>query len=80
MGHDTKSEHLNARHLLTSSLAEAEVFTSEQFLKLCRIYGKVTPEESHVVLFYVPQYVKDALKKGVVEAGIKLGDVPNSEQ
>lgn len=36
-------------------------------MKLCRVYGKINPEETHVVLFYVPQYVKDGLATGQIE-------------
>jgi hypothetical protein len=47
-------EHVNARHLLTSSLADSEPASQDNFIKLCRIYGRINPEETHVVLFYVP--------------------------
>lgn len=67
LGHDTKMEHVNARHLLTSSIADSEPANTENFSKLCRIYGRINPEETHVVLFYVPLYVKEALKKGTAE-------------
>ena len=67
LGHDTKMEHVNARHLLTSSIADSEPANTENFTKLCRIYGRINPEETHVVLFYVPLYVKEALKRGTAE-------------
>ena len=67
LSHETKMEHLNARHLLTSSLNDSASCNNTNFLKLCRIYGKVNPEETHVVLLYVPNYVKDAVKKGICE-------------
>ena len=67
LGHDTKMEHVNARHLLTSSIADSEPANTENFSKLCRIYGRINPEETHVVLFYVPLYVKEALKRGTAD-------------
>ena len=67
LGHDTKMEHVNARHLLTSSIADSEAANTENFTKLCRIYGRINPEETHVVLFYIPLYVKEALKRGTAE-------------
>ena len=48
-----------ANHQLTESMSVSESATSENFLRLCRIYGKINPEETHVVLFYVPHYVKE---------------------
>lgn len=54
LGHESKMEHINARHLLTSSFAESEPASQDNFIKLCRIYGRINPEETHVVLFYVP--------------------------
>ena len=54
LGDDTKMEHVNARHLLTNSLADSEPANQENYIKLCRVYGKINPEETHVVLFYVP--------------------------
>jgi hypothetical protein len=67
LGDDTKQEHLNARHLLTNSLADCETANQESYIKLCRIYGKINPEETHLVLFYIPVYVKEALKTGNLE-------------
>ena len=67
LGDDTKLEHVNARHLLTNSLADSEPASQENYIKLCRVYGKINPEESHVVLFYIPQYVKDGLHSGSLE-------------
>ena len=64
MGHDTKMEHVSARHLLTSSLAASEATTDDAYIKLCRVYGKVNPEETHVILFYIPEYVREAVKSG----------------
>ncbi len=66
-GHETKMEHINARHLLTSSFADADNATPESFIKLSRIYGRINPEETHVVLFYVPHYVRDAILLGMQE-------------
>ena len=60
-------EHINARHLLTSSIAMSEPMTNENFVKLCRIYGRINPEESHVVLFYIPQYVRDGVRMETAE-------------
>ncbi len=34
------------------------------FLKLCRIYGRINPEETHVVLLYVPLYVREGIDNG----------------
>lgn len=31
------------------------------------MYGKINPEESHVVLLYIPQYVRDGIKSGEIE-------------
>eukprot|EP00347_Sterkiella_histriomuscorum_P010497 403376055 len=67
LGDDTKLEHVQARHLLTNSLADSEPANQENFIKLCRVYGKINPEESHVVLFYIPQYVKEGLASGSLE-------------
>ncbi len=67
LGDDTKLEHVNARHLLTNALADSEPANQENYIKLCRVYGKINPEETHVVLFYVPQYVKDGLHTGSLE-------------
>jgi len=61
LGHDAKREHVNARHLLTASLAEMEPQNTDSYVKFCRNYGKVNPEETHVVLYYVPSYVRDAV-------------------
>ncbi len=60
-------EHVNARHLLTSSLADSEPASQDNFIKLCRIYGRINPEETHVVLFYVPQCVRDGIRNGFRE-------------
>ena len=74
IGHDTKMEHVNARHLLTSSIHDSEPANTENFTKLCRIYGRINPEETHVVLFYVPLYVKEALRRGTAEMGhVRVG-------
>jgi len=54
LGHDSKAEHVGGKHLLTNALADAEPANKENFVKLCRIYGKINPEETHVVLFYIP--------------------------
>lgn len=67
LGNESKSQHVNARHLLTSSLAESEPATQRNFLKLCRIYGRINPEETHVVLLYVPLYVREAIEEGLDE-------------
>ena len=67
LGDETKMEHVNARHLLTNSLADSEPATQDSFVKLCRVYGKINPEESHCVLFYIPAYVKEALQTGSLE-------------
>ena len=64
MGHDTKMEHVNARHLLTASLAASEGTSWDSFIKLCRVYGRINPEETHVVLFYIPEYVREAVRTG----------------
>lgn len=37
------------------------------FLKLCRIYGRINPEETHVVLLYVPLYVRNGIDSGMEE-------------
>ena len=58
---------MSARHLLTSNFEESESASPESFLKLCRLYGKINPEETHVVLFYIPQYVRDGLRQGLTE-------------
>ena len=55
---------MNARHLLTSSLADSEPATMRNFLRLCRIYGRINPEETHVVLLYVPLYVRNGIDNG----------------
>ena len=67
LGHETKMEHINARHLLTSSLAESEPIATGSYNKLCRIYGKINPEETHVVLFYIPQYVREGVRNNSFE-------------
>ena len=67
LGDETKIEHVNARHLLTNSLADSEPANQENYIKLCRVYGKINPEETHIVLFYIPSYVKEALHTGNVE-------------
>ena len=66
-GYTTKLEHVHSRHLLTSSFADSDPATPESFIKLCRIYGRINPEETHVVLFYVPHYVRDAVLAGLEE-------------
>ena len=67
LGEDTKAEHVNARHFLTNSMAETPPYTTLTFIKMCRIYGKINPEETHCVLFYIPQYVRDGLREGYSE-------------
>ena len=67
LGLESKTEHVNARHLLTSSLADSEPATMRNFLRLCRIYGRINPEETHVVLLYVPLYVRNGIDNGVNE-------------
>ena len=67
LGHESKMEHVNARHLLTSSLADSEPATQDNFIKLCRIYGRINPEETHIVLLYVPQCVREAIRNGLRE-------------
>ncbi len=37
------------------------------FLRLCRIYGRINPEETHVVLLYVPLYVRQGIENGLDE-------------
>jgi len=64
LGEDSKIEHTNARHLLTNSLGDAEPANKENFVKLCRIYGKINPEETHVVLFYIPTHIREAIASG----------------
>ena len=66
-GNESKLEHVYARHLLTSSFADSEPPTAESYIKLSRIYGRINPEETHVVLFYVPHYVRDAVVEGLTE-------------
>ena len=64
LGPDCKMEHVNARHLLTSNLADSDKATLDNYSKLCRVYGKINPEETHVVLLYVPEYVREAVRAG----------------
>lgn len=64
LGDDVRKEHLDARHLITNSLANSEPASYDSYMKLCRVYGKVNPEESHVVLFYIPDYVRTAIDTG----------------
>lgn len=67
LGHETKMEHVSARHLLTSSLADSEPASQDNFIKLCRIYGRINPEETHVVLLYVPQCVREGIRNSLKE-------------
>jgi hypothetical protein len=67
LGDEVKCEHVAARHLITNSIANSEPANYENYIKLCRVYGKINPEETHVVLFYIPEYVKESLERGNVE-------------
>jgi hypothetical protein len=56
-------------------MALSESATTENFLRLCRIYGKINPEETHVVLFYVPHYVKEVAMQVETETEIVKHDI-----
>ena len=71
---------MNARHLLTSSLADSEPATMRNFLRLCRIYGRINPEETHVVLLYVPLYVRNGIDNGLNELPHVLEERAEKEQ
>ena len=67
MGDESKEEHLKARHLLTSSLCDSEPATKDSYIKLCRVYGRINPEETHVVLLYVPGFIKESVAGGHID-------------